>query len=132
MRDRTAVILPFITGARELSVPEDWPLRFGVRVVSEPFCGEAPMLRILICAVILFACATSSKTVTRDVHDCVYLGLIDGGSRSEIVSETQTTGPSHVFWLHLPEVVRGYLVESNRSLYSCPSPRPAAASFKQG
>jgi len=29
-------------------------------------------------------------------------------------------------------VVRGYLVESNRSLYSCPSPRPAAASFKQG
>jgi len=99
---------------------------------SEPFCGEAPMLRILICAVILFACATSSKTVTRDVHDCVYLGLIDGGSRSEIVSETQTMGPSHLIWLHPPEVVRGYLVESNRSLYSCPSPRPAAASFKQG
>src|SRR5438128_6264264 len=90
------------------------------------------MLRILICAVILFACATSSKTVTRDVHDCVYLGLIDGGSRSEVVSETQTMGPSHVIWVHPPEVVRGYLVESNRSLYSCPSPRPAAASFKQG
>jgi hypothetical protein len=98
----------------------------------EPFCGEAPMLRVLICAVILFACATSSKTVTRDVHDCVYLGLIDGGSRSEIVSETQTMGPSHVIWLHPPEVVRGYLFELNRSLYSCPSPRPAAASFKQG
>src|SRR5205807_7760995 len=65
-------------------------LRFGVRIVSEPFCGEAPMLRLLICAVILSACATSSKTVTRDVHDCVYLGLIYGGSRSEIVSETQT------------------------------------------
>ena len=80
------------------------------------------MLRISICAVILFACATSSKTVTRDVHDCVYLGLIDGGSRSEIVSEIQTMGPSHVIWLHPPEVVRGYLVESNRSLYSCPSP----------
>ena len=90
------------------------------------------MLRILICAVILFACATSSKTVTRDVHDCVYLGLIDGGSRFEIVSATQTMGPSHVIWLHSPEVVRGYLVQSNRSLYSCPSPRPAAASFKQG
>jgi hypothetical protein len=90
------------------------------------------MLRVLICAVILFACATSSKTVTRDVHDCVYLGLIDGGSRSEIVSETQTMGPSHVIWLHPPEVVRGYLVESNRSLYSCPSPRPAAASLRQG
>src|SRR6267143_893733 len=80
----------------------------------------------------LFPCSTTSKRVTRDGHDCVYLGLIDGGSRSEIVSETQTMGPSHLIWLHPPEVVRGYLVESNRSLYSCPSPRPAAASFKQG
>src|SRR5216110_3363985 len=88
------------------------------------------MLRILICAVILFACATSSKTVTRDVHDCVYLGLIDGGSRSESVSETQTMGPSHVIWLHPPEVVRGYPLQTDRSLFRLPSPRPGAAIFK--
>ena len=90
------------------------------------------MLRILICAVILFACATPSTNVTRDVRDCVYLGLIGGGSRPEVFSETETRGPSRVIWLHRPEAVRGYLVESKRALFSCPSPRPAAASSTQG
>ena len=87
------------------------------------------MLRILFCALVSMACATPSRTATRDVHDCVYLGLIDPGRRAEVVSETETMGPARILWLHPPEVVRGYLVETNRYVYSCPTPRPAA-SFK--
>jgi len=63
------------------------------------------------------------------VHDCVYLGLIGGGRRAEIVSETETVGPVRVIWFHPPEAVRGYLVESNRSVYSCPTPRPRSPSL---
>jgi hypothetical protein len=88
------------------------------------------MLRIPICALVLLGCASSSRTVTRDVHDCVYLGLIDPGRRAEVVSETGSLGPARVIWLHPPEVVRGYLVESRRAVYSCPTPR--AASSKNG
>jgi hypothetical protein len=90
------------------------------------------MLRIATCALILFACATPPKTVTRDVHDCVYLGLIGGGPRPGVFSETETMGPAHVIWLHPPEPTRGYLVELKRALYNCPSPRPLAASSDQG
>ena len=90
------------------------------------------MLRISICALVSLACATPSKTVTRDVRDCVYIGLIDSGPRAEILSETETVGPVHIIWIHPPEVVRGYLVESNRSLYRCPTPRPPAASSNHG
>jgi hypothetical protein len=89
------------------------------------------MLRILICAVVLFACATPPKTVSRDVHDCIYIGLIGGGPSHEISSESETMGPARVIWFHPPESVRGYLVESKSALYSCPSPRPPASS-KQG
>jgi hypothetical protein len=90
------------------------------------------MLRILICALMLFACATSSKAVTRDVHDCVDIGPIESGPCAAIVSETETMGPARVIWAHPPEVVRGYFVESNRYLYRCPTPRPPAASSKHG
>jgi hypothetical protein len=88
------------------------------------------MLRILFCALVSMACATPSKTATRDVHDCVYLGLIDPGRRTEVLSETESMGPTRVVWMHPPEAVRGYLVESNRYVYSCPTPRPPAASSK--
>jgi hypothetical protein len=62
--------------------------------------------------------------VARDVRDCAYIGMLDGGPRAGIVSETETMGPAHVIWLHAPEVVNGYLVESRGYLYSCPTPRP--------
>jgi len=90
------------------------------------------MLRIWICTLMLLACATPSRTVTRDVRDCVYIGMIESGPRAEIASETETMGPSHIIWFHPPEVVRGYFVESNRYVYRCPTPRPPAASSKQG
>ena len=87
------------------------------------------MLRILFCPLVLMACATSSRTATRDVHDCVYLGLMDPGRRAEVLSETETMGPTRIVWMHPPEAVRGYLVESNRYVYSCPTPRPPPASL---
>ncbi len=90
------------------------------------------MLRILFCSLVSMACATPSRTATPDVHDCVYLGLIDPGRRGEVVFETETMGPARTLWLHPPEVVRGYLVESNRYVYSCPTPRPPAASPRNG
>jgi hypothetical protein len=90
------------------------------------------MLRISICALILSSCATPSKSVTRDVRNCVYIGSIASGPRDDVLSETETMGPSHIIWLHPPEVVRGYFVQSNRSLYRCPTPPPPAGSSRQG
>ena len=90
------------------------------------------MLRILFCALVSMACATPSRTASRDVHDCVYLGLIDPGRRGEFVFETETMGPSRIVWMHSPQPVRGYLVESNRYVYSCPTPRPPATSSTNG
>ena len=90
------------------------------------------MLRMLFCAFVSMACATPSRTAKPDVHDCVYLGLIDSGRRAEVVSETETMGPARILWMHPPEAVRGYLVESNRYVYSCPTPRSPAASPQNG
>jgi len=90
------------------------------------------MLRIPICALMLFACAAPSRTVTRDVADCVFIGLIERGPRADIVSETETMGPARIIWFHPPQVVRGYFVEANGNVYRCPTPRPPAASSTHG
>ena len=79
------------------------------------------MPRMLLCALVLSACATAPKP--REVADCVNIGFIGNDPRSEIRSETQTSGPSHVIWFHPPAVERGYFKEVNRYVYRCPTPR---------
>jgi hypothetical protein len=79
------------------------------------------MFRLLICAVILTACAAVPKP--KAVADCADVAVLGYDPRNELVTETQTTGPSQVIWIHPPQVERGYLTEAGGRVYRCPTPR---------
>jgi hypothetical protein len=79
------------------------------------------MFRLLICTVILAACAAVPKP--KAVEDCTDIGTYGYDPRSEVLSETQTIGPSQVIWVHPPQVEHGYLTEAAGRVYRCPTPR---------
>jgi len=79
------------------------------------------MLRLLICVLILAACATVPKP--KGLADCTEVAILAYDPRNEIVNETQTMGPSQVIWLHAPPTVKGYFKEADGHIFRCPSPR---------
>jgi hypothetical protein len=81
------------------------------------------MPRMLICALLLAACATVPRTVPQSLAGCTDLGTIGYDPRNEVLSETQTPGPSQVIWFHPPQTVRGHFTEVDGHVYRCPAPR---------
>ena len=80
------------------------------------------MLRMLICSLMLSACVTVSRPVPTNLAGCVDLGPIVYDRMNEVVSATETFGPSQVIWLHPPTTIRGYFTEAAGHLYSCRTP----------
>ena len=79
------------------------------------------MLRLLICGLILAACATAPKP--KGFEDCADVAITGFEPRNEPVDADKTMGPSQVIYVHAPQTVRGYFAEVDGHLYRCPSPR---------
>jgi len=79
------------------------------------------MYRLLICTVMIAACAAGPRV--KGFEDCTDVGTIGFEPRSELLNETQTMGPSQVIWIHPPETMKGYFKEAEGHVFRCPSPR---------
>jgi hypothetical protein len=76
---------------------------------------------MLICALVLCACATVPKTAPAGLAGCTDVGPIVYDPRNDVVSETRTMGPSQVIWIHPPETMSGHFIEAYGHVYRCPS-----------
>ena len=79
------------------------------------------MPRLLICALMLSACATVPRPPAPGLAGCEDLGPIVYDPRNEMISETGTAGPSKVIWVRRPQPVKGQLKEVAGRAYRCPN-----------